>query len=76
MNIGECPYEDCDEVLVLEMPEKTPAFAPITCDGCGRVVWYRFSRVDPEAWTEEGFLENYEIDSVSKTVTRRKQGAL
>lgn len=71
MNIGECPHADCKCVLALEVPARTPAYAIVQCDHCGRDVWYRFSRVDPEAWTPEQFEAEHIIDDAAKTITKR-----
>ena len=71
MNLGNCPYDDCDGFMMLEVPERTPCYAEVDCDDCGRVVWYRFSRIDPEAWTEAGFLATHGIDRETGRVVRR-----
>jgi hypothetical protein len=67
-NMGDCPYDDCDGFLMLAVPERTPAYARVECPTCRRPVWYRFSRIDPEAWTEADFLATHEVDAATKTV--------
>lgn len=71
MNIGSCPYTDCEGTLALELPQRTPAYAMLQCDHCQRDIWYRFSRVDPEAWTREQFEAHHVIDEATKTITPR-----
>jgi len=68
MNIGDCPYDDCTAILMVEVPERTPAYAIVQCDECHRDVWYRLSRIDPQAWTPEDFLAQHDIDHETKTI--------
>ena len=72
MNFGNCPYDDCDGVLLLSVPESTPAYAMVQCEDCMRDVWYRFSRFDPEAWTPENFEAEHIIDAEARTIVRRE----
>jgi len=51
-----------------------PKFQKLTCKTCGRVVWLYHTRLVPEAYTEEAFLEEYEVDEETKMLTKR-QGA-
>jgi hypothetical protein len=74
MNFGECPYDDCDNFFFLSLPEKTPMFEKLTCDRCGRTVWYRLSRIDPEAFTESDFLKHFAVDEKSKTTIKKDSG--
>jgi len=60
MILGSCPY--CDHSFYHGLPDGTPCFAQNTCEGCGKTFWTRYSRVDPESWTEEGFAEEFYID--------------
>jgi hypothetical protein len=69
MNIGDCPYTGCEGVFALAVPDRTPAYARLECDTCKRPVWYRFSRVDPMAWTEADFLAAHVVDPETKTIT-------
>lgn len=71
MNIGNCPYNDCDSALMLEVPERTPAYERLECDGCKREIWYRLSRIDPMAWTKEQFEKEHVIDREKKTIVPR-----
>lgn len=71
MNHGPCPYEDCDHELCLSVPPKTPAFVKMSCPGCKRELWYKLSRVEPEAFTLAEFAERYEVDESTKIVSRR-----
>lgn len=72
MIIGSCPYDDCNEPLMLGLPDmQLPAFSRHECDGCHRLIWTKFSRVDPQSWTEDGFLEEYEIDEETRQLKPR-----
>ncbi len=73
MNFGDCPYDGCKGMLMLEVPERTPAYAIVQCPECARDVWYRFSRVDPEAWTPEQFEAEHIIDEATRTIRPRTQ---
>jgi hypothetical protein len=68
MNFGDCPY--CDGFIgMLAMPERTPAWAKVECESCGKDVWYKFSRVDPEAWTVEAFEKRFIVDEENRGIT-------
>jgi len=70
MNFGDCPY--CDDFIgLLAIPEKTPAYAKVKCESCGKEVWYKFSRIDPESWTIEGFEMEFDIDDVSHKIIKK-----
>jgi hypothetical protein len=73
MIVGSCVYDGCDEPLMLEAPEgiQFPAFYRHECEGCHRVMWTKFSRVDPCSWTEEGFLEGYTVDEATHKIEPR-----
>lgn len=68
MNFGECPYPDCEEILMVEVPERTPAYNFFDCEKCKRKIWYRFSRLDPMAYTVEDFEKQFEIDPINHTI--------
>jgi hypothetical protein len=70
MNHGDCPYEGCKGHFFLPVPDKTPVYRLISCETCGRDVWYRLSRADPEAWTREDFEREHVIDEEAKTIKR------
>jgi len=72
MNMGECPHKGCNEQLWEPLPEKTPAFSNFNCNGCGQGIWYKHSRIDSVAYTEEYFLETHIIDHEAKTITAKK----
>lgn len=75
MNFGDCPYDDCNGFLgMFEVPERTPAYAPTECPECGRTVWYKFSRLDPMAYTEESFLADHDIDWENHIITEKARG--
>ena len=74
MNIGDCPYDDCDNLLMLEAPERTPVYERLCCNGCKRELWYRLSRINPEAWTAQQFEAKHVIDPIAKTIVRRAPG--
>ncbi len=70
MNFGACPY--CDKFMgLLRVPEITPAYAKVKCQSCGRDVWYRFSRIDPEAWRVEDFERVYAVGKLAHDVVRK-----
>lgn len=48
-----------------------PVFSKEKCPGCGRVIWVKYSRVDPEAFTEAGLAERYDIDEATKNATEK-----
>ena len=53
MNFGDCPYDDCDGVMFVGVPEQTPSWAWVKCDSCDQDVLYRFSRIAPMAYPAE-----------------------
>lgn len=69
MMIGSYPC--CGAPLMIELPDRTPAFAPEECPHCGTKVWHRLSRLDPQTWTEEAFLEEFIVDDESRSITER-----
>lgn len=70
MNFGDCPY--CGDFIgFLAVPEKTPAYAKVTCESCGKEIWYRLSRVDPKSWTIEDFEKESDIDEINKRVVKK-----
>jgi hypothetical protein len=74
MIIGSCAYEGCDEPLMINIPDiPMPAFFQHDCEGCGMTMWTKFSRVDPESYTEENFIKEYTIDEKTKQI-RNKEG--
>jgi glutaredoxin len=73
MNIGECPYNDCDEVFLLPIPKNTPTYQKRTCPTCKRPLWYKFSRINPEAWTEEDFLKLFTVDEETKEIRLKQE---
>ena len=76
MNMGDCPYEDCDGLICEPVPDHTPAYALFACETCGRDVWYKFSRVDPESWTREEFERLHTIDEATRQIHPKALGAL
>lgn len=72
MIFGDCPYDDgCDGTFAEPLPDKVPCFGRMTCETCGRSFWTRFSRVDSWSLTEIEFLAEYDVDALSKTITKR-----
>lgn len=71
MNLGDCPYEDCDGFLSFELPERTPVYAIVECETCNRSLWYKFSRVDPIAWTIEDFEAEHIVDVETHSIVKR-----
>lgn len=72
MNFGDCPYQECKGFISVAVPEKTPAFTKITCDECGRELWYRCSRIEPQAFTLDEFAAAYEVDEEKRTIKKRE----
>lgn len=69
MIIGGCPYEGCDGDVWLGCDEwPMPSFYRHTCEKCGKNIWTKITRVDPQSWTEEGFLSTYEIHEETKSI--------
>lgn len=73
MQMGECPYEGCDDFQMRILPDKPlPLFSKESCPGCGRVIWVYYSRVEPAAYTEDGFAKEFEVDEATRKITPRK----
>ena len=68
---GDCPYDGCDGKLELCFEGAIPDWYPTECPLCKRKVWYRCSRLNPVAWTEEGFNEKFIVNYKSKTIEER-----
>lgn len=64
-------YPCCDGELTLSMPDQTPTFAKENCPHCGELVWHKFSRIEPQSFTEAQFLDEYEVDDESMSITRK-----
>lgn len=75
MILGSCPYEDCDAPLTIWSPMETPKFERHECEGCHRIIWTRHSRLDPWSSTEADFLNEYEVDEATKSITERNPPA-
>ncbi len=73
MNFGDCPYPGCKGFLQVFIPDVTPAYTKLDCPECGKPVWYRVSRVDPTAYTEENFLKCHTIDEVNKSIEEKPE---
>jgi len=72
MNFGDCPY--CNGFTGLfALPEKTPCYAKVKCESCGKEIWYRFSRIDPASWTVEDFEKEFIIDNKNGRITSKIQ---
>jgi hypothetical protein len=69
MITGGCPY--CDALVINYMPDRTPTAARRRCETCGKEYWMYYSRLDPTAYTLNGFAEEFVIDESTKSVTRR-----
>lgn len=68
--VGTSPC--CGAPLLIALPPgPLPRFARDVCDSCGARLWHRFSRVNPETWTEEQFLVAFEVDDGAKTIKSR-----
>lgn len=71
MIFGECPY--CDYPAMIGVPDdiSLPVFGLVTCDRCGKEFWERYSRWDPEAYTQEAFAEKFVVDEATRAITAR-----
>ena len=69
MIIGGCPYSDCDELHLEGYEGPTPRFQHATCHGCHRTYWLLHSRIDPQAYTEADFAEQYVLDEATKQIS-------
>lgn len=72
MIIGTFPC--CGGTLALAMPERS-GYAPHDCPHCGAKVWTRFSRLDPETWTDADFRREFVVDDERRTVLPRAEAA-
>ena len=70
MMIGEYPC--CGGALFLPMPDRTPAYEKEACPHCGVTVWHRYSRLDPQSWTEDVFMAEFIVDEATGTIRRRE----
>lgn len=73
MNLGGCPYAGCDGFFSTVLPERTPVYYQTVCDLCQRVVWLKLSRVDPEAYTEDSFVQKYLVNKETHTIEPREK---
>jgi hypothetical protein len=69
MQIGDCPH--CGAVMIYQTPDQTPVFSRVECDTCLKPVWLYLSRLDPMAYTQEGFEQDWEL--LENGVVRRKE---
>jgi hypothetical protein len=69
MIIGECPHDDCEHVAMRLLPTdvRLPVFSKETCEGCGEIVWVKYTRVDPIVYTEAQFAEEFTVDEENET---------
>jgi antitoxin component HigA of HigAB toxin-antitoxin module len=70
MIIGDCPY--CNASMsnpVADLP--LPRWEKLTAECCRKTVWLFHSRVNPKAYTEEGFAKDFDIDEATKSIKRR-----
>ena len=73
MIIGECPYNNCNEPLMIGVEDgaQLPAFYPHYCEGCKRKIWTKMTRIDPASWTEEDFLRDFNVNEETKNITEK-----
>ncbi len=73
MQMGECPYDGCDDYRMRILPERQlPLFSKEECPGCKRTIWVYYSRVDPKVYTEAEFNEAFDVDESTKKIRERK----
>ncbi len=64
---GTCPYEGCGGMVWLPIADlPLPRYQKHDCEECGRVIWTKHSRLDPESWTEADFP--FVVDEEKKTL--------
>lgn len=66
MIFGDCPYDGCSGFHAI--PCLAPGWTKEKCETCGREFWLRHSRIDPEAYTLEGFAQKYAVDEIKKQI--------
>lgn len=72
MNFGRCPYDDCDGFMMLELPDADlPKYILIDCEHCQREIWYKLSRLSPEAWTRDAFEAEFSVDHDTHEIRKR-----
>ena len=71
MIIGECPY--CGHHMWNRCADQTPVFEKINCEECGDIVWLLHSRIFPEAYTDEDFNNEYDVDEELMVITPKKE---
>ena len=69
MIFGECPYDDCNNTHSYPLADECPVFQRLVCENCGRPMWMYHSRLDPIAYTDEGFFDEYDVDEETKVIT-------
>lgn len=75
MIVGDCPYEDCGETQMRCLPDVAlPVIGKDTCEHCGQTCFIIFSRADPQVWTVEAFLVEYDVDDNARTITPKVKG--
>lgn len=71
MIIGGCPY--CNSSMRwVGVPDSAPIWMKDTCEDCEKVVWRWLTRINPQAWKEEDFLEIYAVDEEKKNINVRE----
>jgi hypothetical protein len=71
MILGEYPC--CDGPLCIVLPDADlPVYSPEICPYCGVKVWHKFSRVDPESWTDDDFRKEFDVDEEKRHVLPRE----
>lgn len=72
MIMGGCPY--CDKSMWTPIAEgkQLPLWERKITECCKKVVWVYHSRLDPVAYTDEGFRDKYDIDETTKQISEKK----
>lgn len=72
MIFGDCPYDGCQGDLAIPIPDRPlPCWGRVFCGECGRTIWQKYARYDPECFTEEEFAEQFEIDEQSRQIKKK-----
>ncbi len=67
-------YPCCGAALSIGLPDgRLPQMMKEECPECGEIVWHKLARLDPQSWTEEDFLKEYDVDEETKATTKKPQ---
>ncbi len=70
MIMGACPY--CDAGMmnpIADLP--LPKFQKLITECCGKTIWLRHSRVDPQAFTDEDFKNKFIVNEETREISKK-----